>query len=345
MKKVLFILSLALISAMMFSCKGSGNKEQDEAAKLDSTNAVALVTKAQGLFGNIADKMPGSENDTPELITLGEKLYNDVRLSDGDKESCNTCHQLEAGKFGADNKPTSPGAKGQNGTRNSPTVLDAGFHFAQFWDGRASDLKEQAKGPVLNPIEMGMPNEKVVVAKIGAVEEYKEMLAKAYPNDKNPVTYDNIANAIAAFERTLITHNRFDDFCKGDWKALTTDERKGLETFINSGCIACHVTPLLGGNMYQKIGLINPYTNTRDMGRFEVTKSEADKYMFKVPSMRNIMETGPYFHDGAVESIDTAIADMAWLQLGKKLTTEEIASTKTFFVALTDTKRKEQSGK
>jgi len=340
MKRGLMIFLSAMVAIVMVSCTGSKKKTENEAYVKDSTDAIGLVSKAASMFGKIADKMPGSENDTPELVSLGTKLFSDVSMSENNSESCNTCHMLDAGKYGVDNKPTSPGVKGQNGTRNSPTVLDAGFQFVQFWDGRATNLKEQAKGPVLNPIEMGMPDEKFVVKKIGSIAEYKDLFAKAYPGQPDPITYDNIANAIAAFERTLITHNRFDDFVKGDWKVLSTDERKGLETFINTGCIACHLTPLLGGHMYQKMGLVHPYANTKDLGRYDVTKNEQDKYLFKVPMLRNIAETYPYFHDGAIESLDTAIVQMAWMQLGKQYTPDETASVKAFFGALTDVSRK-----
>ncbi len=340
MKRGLMIYLAAIIAFAMISCTGSQKKAEQEAYIKDSTDAVALLNKAHSMFGSIADKMPGSENDTPELIALGKKLYNDVSMSKNNTESCNTCHMLDAGKYGVDNKPVSPGDKGDNGTRNSPTVLDAGFQFVQFWDGRAADLKEQAKGPVLNPVEMGMPDEKFVVDRVSGNAEYKDIFATAYPGVKDPITYDNIANAIAAFERTLITHNRFDDFVKGDWKAINIAERNGLETFINTGCIACHLTPLLGGHMYQKMGLVHPYENTKDLGRYDVTKNENDKYLFKVPMLRNIAETYPYFHDGAVESLDTAIVQMAWMQLGKQYTPEETASVKAFFGSLTDVSRK-----
>jgi len=341
MKRILsFLLLVMLLTVVTISCENSQKKAEKEAYTQDSIRAVALVNQANSMFGVIADKMPGSENDTPELIALGDKLYHDVAMSGNNTESCNTCHRLDQGKYGVDNLPTSLGAKGKPGTRNSPTVLDAGYQIAQFWDGRAANLAEQAKGPVLNPIEMGMPSEEIVVKKIGAIPEYQELFAVAYPGQKNPVTYNNIANAIAAFERTLITHNRFDDFVQGDWKALNSDERKGLETFINTGCIACHLTPTLGGHMYQKMGLVHAYLDTKDMGRHDVTKNEQDKYVFKVPMLRNIAETNPYFHDGSAASLDSAITKMAWYQLGKQYTPEETGSVKIFLAALTDESRK-----
>jgi len=339
--KTSFLILLSSVLVIVFvSCNGTQQQANNADNSKDSIEATALLTNAQGLFGTIANQMPGSENDSPELIELGKKLYFDVRLSENDKQSCNTCHLLDAGKFGVDNKSVSEGVKGKNGVRNSPTVLDAGFQFAQFWDGRANNLKEQAKGPILNTVEMAMPNEKMVVAKISVIDEYKEMFTKAYPSQKAAISWDNIANAIAAFERTLITHNRFDDFVKGDWKAINADERKGLETFINTGCTICHITPLLGGNMYQKTGLVHAYENTKDLGRYDVTKSEQDKFMFKVSMLRNVAETSPYFHDGAVASLDSAIVKMAWLQLGKNLTAEETGSIKVFLASLTDESRK-----
>ena len=224
-----------------------------------------------------------------------------------------------------DNKPTSAGAvAGQLGTRNSPTVLNAGFQFVQFWDGRAKDLKEQAKGPVLNPVEMGTLNDKAAVKAIVAIPDYKDLFAKAYPAEKDAITFDNIAYAIAAFERTMVSKSRYDNYINGNPTALTMQEKQGLKTFIDVGCITCHTSNLFGGNMYQKMGLIKPYKNTKDLGRFDVTKSEADKYIFKVPMLRNITLTGPYFHDGAVTDIDEAIKTMADINLGKTLKAEEV---------------------
>lgn len=200
-----------------------------------------LIDDSKKIFGTIPDKMPGGEVDTPELIQLGEKLYFEKRLSANDTQSCNSCHNVVGKAAGVDNLPTSPGAFGKNGVRNSPTVLNAGFHIAQFWDGRAKDLKEQAKGPILNPVEMAMPSASEVEKKIGQIPEYQELFAKAYPDSltkensntltrAQKITYDNITGAIAAFERTLKTQDRFDDFQKGNHKALSIEEQEGLES-------------------------------------------------------------------------------------------------------------------
>lgn len=297
-----------------------------------------LRTRAKSAFGTLPAKMPGSEKDTPELIALGKMLYNDRRLSINDTQSCASCHILEGKKGGVDNTKFSPGAKGSLGGRNAPTTLNAGFHFAQFWDGRAANLSEQAKGPVLNPLEMGMPSEKAVVQKISAIAEYKEAFAKAYPTVKDPITYQSIADAIAAFERTLITRDRFDDFINGDNKALTKEELIGMQAFMNQGCTTCHIGPLLGGNSYRKMGQARPY-ETKDLGRYDLTKKEEDKYMFKVPSLRNVALTEPYFHDGSAATLSEAVAKMAYHQLGKELGEKDVASIVSFLKALTDKER------
>lgn len=304
-----------------------------------AASADELRTKAKSFFAPLPDKMPGAEKDTAELIRLGEKLFRDTRLSKNNTQSCNSCHQVDPGKGGVDNEPTSPGAFGKRGGRNSPTVLNAGFHIAQFWDGRAATLEDQAKGPVLNPIEMAMPDEPEVIKRLSADTEYVAMFGKAFPGASQPITYDNYAKAVAAFERTLITRDRFDDFLKGDNAALNADELKGLDTFVNTGCIACHTGPLIGAGMYQKMGLVNAYSNASDLGRFEVTKKDTDKFFFKVPSLRNIALTGPYFHDGKAATLDEAVKQMAWLQLGKKLGDDEVKSIVTFLHTLSDKQR------
>lgn len=290
-----------------------------------------LQSQAQSLFQPLPDKMPGSENDTEELISLGKKLYHDARLSIHDNQSCASCHNVMTG--GDDGEPTSPGAKGARGNRNSPTVLNAGLQFTQFWDGRAADLIEQAKGPILNPIEMGMPHHDDVVEKLSSTE-YPALFEQVLGKDS--LNYDNIALAIAAFERTLITHDRFDDYLKGDSQALNEAEKRGLKSFINNGCASCHNGVLLGGQSYQKFGIVKPYANTADIGLAEVTGNESHKYWFKVPTLRNIELTAPYFHDGQVATLEEAVQVMAELQLGKTLSEQETSDISAFLKSLTD---------
>lgn len=262
-----------------------------------------------------------------DLIHLGQKLFFETRLSINNKISCNTCHNLK--KHGVDNQSTSVGHAGEKGGRNSPTVYNASLHIAQFWDVRAQDLEAQALGPILNPVEMGMPNAQAVVDKISNITEYKELFKKA----EIELNYVNIGKAIGAFEKTLLTPSRFDDFLKGDLKVLSELEKKGLKRFIDIGCITCHNGPGVGGGMYMKLGVVNEY-KTKDLGRYNVTKEEDDKYVFKVPSLRNIVHTGPYFHDGSIDSLDKVIPIMAHHQLGEKVSADDIKEIKAFLGSL-----------
>ncbi len=308
------------------------------AAYAEVPNLKELRESAKTIIGTIPDKMPGAEKDTPELIKLGEKLFFEKRLSQNNSMSCNSCHQVDSHRGGVDNEPTSPGAFGKRGGRNSPTVLNAGFQLAQFWDGRAENLEAQAKGPILNPIEMAMGSDKEVLERLSADAEYKEMFRKAFPNGAERITYDNVAKSIAAYERTLVTRDRFDDWQRGDDKALNEHELRGLSLFMNTGCTTCHNGPILGGNQFQKVGLVNAY-QTKDAGRFEVTKDEGDMHKFKVPMLRNIALTGPYFHDGQQKTLEETAKKMAWLQLGKEITDAEAKDIAAFLNALTDKPR------
>lgn len=293
----------------------------------------AIEPSALKAFSPLPDVATGKDPITPDKIALGRMLYYDGRLSKSQKLSCNGCHTLT--KFGVDNEPTSQGYKGQRGDRNSPTVYNAAIHFVQFWDGRAPDVEEQAKGPVLNPVEMGMASEKEVITVLKSMPEYVAAFKKAFPADKDPVTYDNVGRAIGAFERGLITPARWDKFLKGDQTALTVEEKAGFNTFIASGCGTCHAGTLLGGNMFQKIGVVKPWPDNSDPGRFKVTKNEADRFMFKVPSLRNIEKTGPYFHNGTVATLDDAVLKMADYQVGKTLDPAQVWSITTWMKSLT----------
>jgi cytochrome c peroxidase len=297
-----------------------------------------LLSQAQGLFKPLPDKMPGSENDTPERIRLGKKLYFEKNISINRTQSCNDCHRVDEKLGGVDNLPTAKGAVGDFGGRNSPTTLNAGFHIAQFWDGRAPDLAAQAKGPVLAGVEMGMPDEASVLERLKEAK-YEKKFEKAFPDADNPLTYDNYAEAVAAFERTLITADRFDDFLGGKENALSETEKKGLALFMEIGCADCHQGVLLGGDRYEKLGEVEAYANLKDLGRHEVTKNEEDKHVFKVPSLRNIAITHPYFHDGKVETLGDAVKQMATLQLGEELDDDQVKQIVAFLGSLTDKKR------
>ncbi|MCC6336116.1 MAG: cytochrome-c peroxidase [Myxococcales bacterium] len=302
-----------------------------------STAALAgpsLEEQAKALFKPLPKDY--ETKDAPvmkERVALGRLLYFDVRLSKNHDVSCNSCHDLA--KFGVDGEALSSGHKKQKGSRNSPTVYNAGNHLAQFWDGRAPTLEEQAKGPILNPVEMAMKDEASAVAVLESVPGYLPLFKKAFPGQDKPITWDNLARAIGAFERTLVTPSRFDRYLAGDAKALTDAEKAGLEKFVSAGCTACHLGEGLGGGMYQKLGLVKAVPNLKDTGRFDATKKDADKFFFKVPTLRNIEKTGPYLHDGSLKTLEEAVTFMGTYQLGKDLKKEEVDSIIVFLKALT----------
>ena len=268
-----------------------------------------------------------------EQVKLGQMLFHDKRLSKNQDISCNSCHTVT--QYGVDGEPTSPGHKGHRGGRNSPTVMNAFGHIAQFWDGRAADVEAQAKGPVLNPGEMAMPSEEAVVFTLSSIPGYVAAFKAAFPDEKSPITYDNFAKAVGAFERQLATPSRFDRFLSGDEQALTEAEKIGLKTFITTGCTACHSGKLLGGHMYQKLGLVKAWPNQDDQGRVAVTKQKGDAMFFKVPSLRNIEKTGPYFHDGQTADLATAVKMMAEYQLGRQLSDADTTAIITFLKSTT----------
>lgn len=309
-------------------------------ASVPAPDLTALRQQAKIVLGTLPDKMPGADADTKAMIDLGQKLYFEKRLSANNQQSCNDCHRVGQNLAGVDNEITSEGAFGHRGDRNAPTTLNAGFHFAQFWDGRAKNLEEQARGPVLNPVEMAMPTEAEVIARLSKDNTYPALFQTAFPNETNAINYNNFGRAVAAYERTLITHDRFDDFLKGDDKALNEQELRGLQRFLMTGCTACHNTATIGATMYQKVGVIHPYPNTADVGRTKITKDGTDAYRFKVPSLRNVALTYPYFHDGKAATLDSAIEQMAYMQLDKKLTAEQVAELKAFLGSLSDKQRK-----
>lgn len=325
----------AAISALALATTACKKDEPPAAPAVPSPAAPKALTKADlAMLAPLPTVFDSKTNPvTDAKVTLGQMLYHEKRLSKGGELSCNSCHQLD--KFGVDGKPTSTGDKGQLGGRNSPTVFNAAGHMAQFWDGRAADVEEQAKGPILNPVEMAMESSATVVATLKGIPGYVTAFAAAFPGEADPVTYDNLGRAIGAFERKLSTPAKLDKYLAGDDSALSEEEKKGAQEFVAVGCTACHNGALVGGAMYQKAGLVKPWPNQKDLGRFDVTKKEVDKLFFKVPSLRNIAKTAPYFHDGSVATLGEAIKQMADHQLGKSLTDAQVASIATFLGALT----------
>ncbi|MFA5952639.1 MAG: cytochrome-c peroxidase [Hyphomicrobium sp.] len=276
-------------------------------------------------------------NATPALVELGKALYFDPRLSQSHNISCNTCHQVGLG--GVDMLSTSIGHNWQKGNRNAPTVLNSVFNVAQFWDGRAADLKAQAGGPIQNPIEMGISHEHAIEMLKG-IPGYAKLFEAAYPGVKEPISVPNVVSAIAAFEATLITPNApFDKYLRGDANALNGEQREGLKLFMDKGCVTCHAGINVGGQMYAPFGVIEKpgadLLPPSDRGRLEVTKTASDEYVFRVPPLRNIELTPPYFHTGKAWDLRQAVAVMGTSQLGQKLSDDEITQITGYLKSLT----------
>lgn len=274
---------------------------------------------------------------THEKIELGKMLFFDPRLSASGVISCNTCHNLGTG--GDDNLPTSIGHGWQKGPRNAPTVLNAVFNKAQFWDGRAEDLKTQAKGPIQAGVEMANKPE-AVVATLKSMPEYVQRFGRAFPGEEDPVTFDNMAKAIEAFEVTLVTPaSPFDQWLEGNDVALSADQKAGLELFVDKGCTACHSGVNLGGQAYFPFGVVEKpgadILPPADKGRFAVTKTATDEYVFRASPLRNIALTAPYFHSGQVWDLGQAVSIMGVAQLGTELTDGEADLIVLFLHSLT----------
>lgn len=276
--------------------------------------------------------IPAAKVSNPALVELGKKLYFDTRLSKSGFISCNSCHNLSMG--GTDNLPTSIGDHWQQGPINAPTVLNSKMNLAQFWDGRAKDLKAQAGGPIANPGEMAFTHA-LAIGVLESIPAYVAEFEKAFGSPG--VDIDRVTTAIAAFEDTLITPNsRFDKWLGGDKKALSEVELKGYALFKDSGCVACHNGPAVGGASFQKMGVVEPYkTASKAEGLAGVTGKDADRFNFKVPTLRNVELTYPYFHDGAAATLTEAVDIMGRLQLGKTFTADENAAIVAFLKTLT----------
>jgi len=267
-----------------------------------------------------------------EKIALGRMLYYEERLSKNHDVSCNTCHLLD--KYGVDGKKVSTGHAQQQGTRNSPSVYNSAGYFALMWDGKFPNVEEQAKGPLLKPVEMSATPKRIEQTLL-SIPEYVQAFARAFPGEKSPVTFDNVAKAIGAFERKLFTPSRWEKFLAGEKTALSDPEKVGFNTFVETGCPTCHFGPYVGATMFQKLGLMKAWPTTRDRGRFELTQKNEDYMVFRVPSLRNVAMTGPYLHDGSLTSLNEVVRMMARHQIGKELSDAQITAIITWLGALT----------
>ena len=297
-----------------------------------------VMKRAQGMFKPVPATMPEMKGKafTPAKVELGKMLYFEPRLSSSALISCNTCHNVGMG--GADFQETSVGHRWQKGPRNAPTVLNSVFNMAQFWDGRAEDLKQQAKGPVQASVEMNNTPE-MAIKVLKSMPEYTALFKKVFPDQPDPVTFDNMAEAIEAFEATLLTPDaRFDKYLKGDGNALNVSEKEGLKIYMEKGCGTCHSGVNMGGTAYFPFGLVEKPRSeimAGDTGRYKITQSKSDEYVFKSPSLRNIDLTPPYFHSGKIWSLKEAVQVMGAAQLGATLTSDEADKIVVFLKSAT----------
>lgn len=329
------IVPAALLAA---SCGKPATNASRQSAK-PAAASEPLMAKARQIFRAVPEtppQLPGNPSSTAK-VALGKALYFEPRLSASHTISCASCHNIGLG--GADAEPTSIGHRWQHGGRNAPTTFNAVFNTAQFWDGRAKDLEAQAGGPMVNPVEMASPQTHIV-EQLKGIPGYQAMFAQAFPGETDPITLANVQKAIAVFEATLITPNSpFDRYLAGQPDALNAEQKQGLQLFIDKGCSGCHNGVNVGGGQYAPFGVVaKPGPDLlppTDKGRFQVTRSPGDEYVYKVPTLRNIALTAPYFHTGAVWDLRQAVGIMGSSQLGATLTADEIGKITAFLESLT----------
>jgi cytochrome c peroxidase len=324
-----------VIAAIFLAAALLVGERQSQAAGDDA----ALLKEARGIFQPLPNDMATPEFPImPAAVRLGRALYFDPRISVDGTVSCSRCHQPAL--YGTDGLPRSRGAHDKLNARNAPTVLNAALEFAEHWRGERRNVEDQATQSLIGAASFGNPDYASVIAKIKAIPGYAGMFEKAFPNDADPIKPENWGRAIGAYERTLVTPSRFDDYLEGRIDALSAMERAGLRKFVDTGCANCHNGAGVGGGAFQKFGLVEDYwkeTGSRevDKGRFDVTHDPADTYVFKVPSLRNVAMTPPYFHDGSVGKLADAVRIMAKVQFGKALGDRDIRDIAAFLGSLT----------
>ena len=324
-KALLFLLPFVLIAVALFFTHCTTGDSEKELTDLQER----ALTFTQPLPD---DAFLDGMNRSEELIELGKMLFFEPRLSKSGLISCHTCHNMAT--FGVDQLPVSIGHMWQKGPRNAPTVLNAALHTTQFWDGREPDVESQALMPILDELEMAATREHVLLV-LQSMPEYVTRFQNAFPNQDDPLVYENVGVAIGAFERILLTPSRFDEYLRGENKALTSEEIQGLTTFIDTGCHSCHGGPALGGrtfSMFQTPAELA--SGESDLGRFDVTGHELDKHVFKVPALLNITKTYPYFHDGSEWDLAETVRVVARDMLARELTAEEVTDIVAFLGAL-----------
>jgi cytochrome c peroxidase len=298
-----------------------------------------LIKQANQILGPLPKAMVSEKNPiTPKKVKLGKILFYETRISVDGTVSCARCHPV--GLYAADGLKKSIGNNCKVNPRNAPTIFNAAGQVSEHWIGNRTDVEDQAKQAVIGPPSFGMPSYEAVEKRLRGLKGYVDLFNEAFPGEKDPVNMDNFAKAIGAFERTLVTPATFDTFLKGDKGGLPEQGKRGLKTFMEVACTTCHFSSYVGGQIYQKFGLIEPYwkytkSETIDEGRYVVTKNEVDKYVFKVPILRNVAKTSPYFHDGSVKKLQQAIWTMGKVQLGRDLSARQAGDIASFLKSLT----------
>ena len=322
---IMVIVVISILSFAVMSFASNGDED--------------LLKRAKQTFSPLPQAMTSEKNRiTPEKVELGKILFYETRISVDGTVSCARCHPF--GLYAADGLKKSIGNNCKLNPRNAPTILNAAGQISAHWIGNRADVEDQARQSVIGPPSFGMPSYEAVEKRLREIKGYGELFKKAFPGETDSITVDNLARAIGAFERTLVTPSRFDSFLRGDMAALNEKEKRGLRTYMEAGCIMCHFGPYLGGQTYQKSGIFEPYwkytkSEPIDEGRYVVTKNEADKYVFKVPVHRNVAKTAPYFHDGSIDKLEDAVWIMGRIQLGKDLNKSQVEEIVTFLKSLT----------
>lgn len=331
--RIFFLISVLLVLTS-FACN-----DPNSAKKLMPEEEKQIQNMARSYFLPLSEiDFSGYSNMEKSRVLLGKKMFYDKKFSKNQTQNCASCHDMN--RFGQDNLRVSPGDSGVPGVRNVPTVLNAHLQFAQFWDAHEPTVEEQAPGPIFGEVEMGMTDTLELLRRLESDPEYPDLFEKAFPKADTLISFERVKQAIGAFERTLNTPGRFDKYLNGDLDALSYEEKKGIKSFIDQGCIPCHSGILLGGNMVQEFAIFGfywDYTDSRhlDKGAYKHSKNDKDMFVFKVPGLRNVAETHPYFHDGSVESLEESIHIMGLSELNADLLEEDVQMITAFLKSLT----------
>jgi len=325
-------------TVLFFFSSCSENKNLQE-KQLDPKLEQIILQSAKSYFTPLSEiDIDKLSSERKKMIELGKRLFYDKKLSNKQNLNCASCHDME--KYGTDNLPLSPGDNNQFGTRNAPTVLNAHLQYAQFWDAHVRTVEDQAAGPIFGDFEMNMPDTATLIGRLKNDEYYNKAFAEVFPKSDTAITIETIKRAIGAFERTLVTPAPIDDYLKGNLSAISNKAKLGIKAFIDNGCIPCHSTSTVGGQMAQKFALYGyywDYTASKhiDKGKFLATQDPSDKFVFKVPQLRNVEKTYPYFHDGSVENLRDVITIMGKAETNITLKDEDVDNILEFFKTLT----------